>query len=173
MKLTKKGQAEDFFADLIPSLIIIVIGLFILSQMNTENEKTTNNKVSALEDALKAEITTLADYLNREVDVDDKKMPLSDLISLSYKNEAYKKKMESELKKIQLISVEPPAENTFCTWRMCLRAQIYYPDSPEPLKIEDDCIGKEKVIHLPTYDGQYITMNTTLDKTMEICSTPV
>lgn len=172
-RMRKKGQAEDFIADLIPSLIIIAIGLYVLSNMYSVNKEMVDERGEKLRYALK-EQKTMVDYLSEKISIEGKEISLWELISLSYKNEAYQEKVKKELKKIHHIPIDPPDENILCTWRMCLEAEINYPDSSKPLAVEDDCIsGKEKIMHFPTYEGKYIIMNFNLGETIDMCSTPV
>lgn len=172
-RIKKKGQAEDFLADLIPSLIIIAIGLFVLSKMNSENQKIVDERGKLLAEALKGE-KMMSDYLFKPIKLGNKKMDLEELISLSYKNENYQKEVEGHLKSIHLIDISPPpdVELPVCQYRMCLSSKIKYPDGSS-LIIEDElCKGEEKTLNFPSYEGNYITLTYTLDKTIrpETCS---
>lgn len=153
--IRKKGQTEDFIADLIPSLIIIAIGLYVLSNMQDVGKKATEetnaNLLERLEDR-----KTMADYLAKEIEIDNKKITLNELISLSYKNEAYQKKIKEEVERIQLQRISFP---DFYTRVVCLNMEINYPDGSS-IVIEKDpfCAGEERKIFLPTYEGRYLTI---------------
>ncbi len=155
--LRKKGQTEDFIADLIPSLIIIGIGLYFLSNTQNSNEQEVNDVKTNLTDYLK-DGNTMADYLEKQVSVGDKKMPLKELISLSYKNEEYQQKAVKELEEI---TKQDTGRRTIesCIIITCLNAEIQYPDGSSK-KIKEDifCPGEKKSIFFPTYEGQSIKM---------------
>lgn len=157
--ISKKGQTEDFVADLIPSVIIIVIGFFILSTMQGANEKAVEGAKENMTEYFQDK-KTITDYLSQEVKVGDKNIPLREVISLSYKNEAYQDIVEKEIKKIQGQRVSFP---DFYTRVVCLSTEIKYPDG-DPKIIQDTpfCAGTEKIIYLPTYGSGYLTMNFTI-----------
>jgi hypothetical protein len=158
-RIRKKGQTEDFLADMIPSMIIIVIGLFILSSMQNANEESAEStKVNITEYLM--EKKTIADHLDQELKVDGKNIPLKEIISLSYKNENYQTLVEGEVNKIQGEQISFP---DFYSRVTCLSTKIVYPD--DSIKIIEDapyCAGTERVIYLPTFEGKYLTMKFTL-----------
>lgn len=166
-RIKKKGQAEDFIADLIPSLIIIAIGLFVLSKMNSENQKIVDERGKLLAEALKDE-KMMSNYLYKPIKVDNQKMTLGELISLSYKNENYQKEVKRHLESIQLTDVQPPKEVEFqvCQYRTCLKSEIKYPDDSSLMIKDELCTGEEKVLNFPSYEGDYITLTFTYDKTI-------
>lgn len=165
--LRKKGQTEDFIADLIPSLIIIGIGLYFLSNTQNSNEQEINDIKTNLTDYLK-EGNTMVDYLEKQVSVGDKKMPLKEMISLSYKNEEYQQKVEKELEWI--IGQDTGRRVESCKLITCLNSEIQYPDgSSKKLKEDIFCPGEEKIIFFPTYEGQSIKMIYQLGVTVSEC----
>lgn len=58
----KKGQVEDIFADLIPSIVIIVIAVFILENFSSEHEDSISEKLMELESSLKVK-ADIKDYI--------------------------------------------------------------------------------------------------------------
>jgi len=168
-KLRKKVQAEDFIADLIPSLIIIAIGLYVLSNMHSVSKAMVDERGERLQSVLKGEQKTIADYLSEKVSIDGKEISLWELISLSYKNEKYQRKIveKLELVKPELLvefMAETPeqemVEYIAGEEKECLAAEIHYPDQSK-LEFGSGCEGKEKTISLPTYEGQHITVKFT------------
>lgn len=155
MKIRKKGQVEDFAADLIPSLIIIAIGLFILGNMQSVNKEAVDERGEKIKSALEQEEKILADYLLKKVKIDDKEIPLLELISLSYKNEKYWEKTKDELK---AINGQPIRFRDWFFENVCLEAEIHYPDNSVKT-IDVKCAGEKKTIALPTYEGGYLTIN--------------
>lgn len=158
-RISKKGQTEDFVADLIPSLIIIAIGLYVLSNIQNANEESVDSARTNITEYL-MDRKTITDYLAQEIEMDGKKIPLEEIISLSYKNENYQTIVEGEVKKIQDQQVSFPDLFSRVT---CFSTKIVYPD--ESQKIIGDtpyCTGAERTIYLPTYEGKYLAMNFTL-----------
>lgn len=155
--IRKKGQTEDFIADLIPSLIIIAIGLYILADMEDVGKKSIEETNDKLLERLGDE-KTMTDYLAKEIGIDNKKITLNELISLSYKNEQYQQKVEEEL---GWIIGQDTGRRTIesCNIITCLNAEIQYPDgSSKKLKKDIFCPGEEKAMFFPTYGGQSIKM---------------
>lgn len=156
-RIRKKGQTEDFLADMIPSLIIIAIGLYVLSNMQSANEESADSTKINITGYL-MEKKTITDYLNQELKIDGKNIPLKEVISLTYKNEEYQQKV---LKELEGIIGQDTGRRTVesCNVITCLNAEIQYPDgSSKKLKKDIFCPGEEKVIFFPTYEGQSIKM---------------
>ncbi len=175
-KLTKKGQTEDFLADLIPSAIIILIGLYVLSNMQDANRLSATEKERAINTALKFEQTTVLDYLSLKVDVDDKKMTMQELISLTYKDEGYQRKLREWLLRKDLAqqeilwefiakSVEQEYPEEISKGRKaCLELKIQYPNGSS-LEVGEKCDGREQTFYLPTFDGQYLEIKSIVGTT--------
>lgn len=173
--IRKKGQTEDFIADLIPSLIIIAIGLYVLSDMQDVGKKATENTNIKLVEELEGR-KTLVNYLTKEIELDDKKITLNELISLGYKNEEYQRRLIENLQRTGLAQLKIPietiaesteqleAENIQTEVKECLKLDIKYPDGSN-LEIGEKCMGREKVFALPTYEGQYLTVKLTVRTT--------
>lgn len=168
-RLNKKGQTEDFVADLIPSLIIIAIGLYVLSGMNDVNEGMVNEVSLKLDKYMEYEEKTVADYLSQNVEVEGKKMSLAELISLSYRNEEYQREVmkklgswEEELEfspeAIAPTTKQEVAETIAGEMKECTATEITYPDG-SVLKIGEDCTGGKKSLALPSYGGEYIKVD--------------
>jgi len=158
-RIRKKGQTEDFLADLIPSMIIIMIGLYVLSNMQNANEESAEStKINVTEYLM--EKKTITDHLNQELKINGRDIPLKEIISLSYKNENYQTLVEEEVNKIQGQQISFPDLFSRVT---CLSTKIVYPDGSTKI-IEDApyCAGTERVIYLPTFEGKYLTMKFTL-----------
>lgn len=173
-RIKKKGQAEDFLADLIPSLIIIVIGLFVLSKMHAEEQKLVDERAAQLESILKQEIKPINYHLsNEKVEVDGREISLRELISLSYKNNAYQGKLIEALERKGLVQQDKPVEAIAETVpqeqaeaiqkgvERCLKLKIEYPDS-STLEAGEKCEGIETILNLPTYEGPYLIINATV-----------
>lgn len=169
-KLKKKGQTEDFLADLIPSLIIIIIGVFVLSSMHNTNRVAVNNQKRLVNYDL-MEKKMITDHLSKMIDVGDKKISLQELISLSYKNEGYKQVLINDLQRTGLAQIEGPVEaiavmqtqleaETPKERKECFQLEIIYPEDPNPLKLGGGCDGREQTFYLPTYEGQYLMVKS-------------
>lgn len=125
-------------------------------------EETNAKLIETLEDK-----KIMTDYLAKEINIDNKKITLNELISLSYKNENYQKKLEGEMKwirgqKIKMVEL--------CELVTCLNAEFQYPDGSTK-KIDEDifCSGEEKAIFFPTYEGQSIKMKFKLGEALGRC----
>lgn len=171
-KLAKKGQTEDFLADLIPSAIIIIIGLYILSNMQSANRLSATEKERAINYALEIEQKTITEYLSLKIDIDGKERSLQEWISLSYNNNEYQAKLVEKLIGKDLaqreilwetiaksVEQEHP-EETSKERKACLELTIQYPDGSSPLKIGEKCDGREQTFYLPTFDGQYLKIKS-------------
>lgn len=175
-RLNKKGQTEDFLADLIPSLIIILIGLFILSNMQSANKLSTTEKGRAINDMLKFEQKTITDYLSLKIDIDNKNISTQELISLTYNNPQYQGILGNSLSRGGLAEYDTPIETIGETTpqikpeysasdpKECLNLVIKYPGGQTPLIIGEGCVGKEQTFYLPTFDGQYLEINSIVGK---------
>ncbi|MBM3200092.1 hypothetical protein FJZ53_04075 [Candidatus Woesearchaeota archaeon] len=175
-RLHKKGQTEDFIADLIPSMIVIAIGLYIISNMQATNKILVSEKEGAVRYAL-MEKKDMADYLLLELDSDKGTISLKEMIGLTYKNEKYQQMLVENLKRkdivkedapIETIAGKPKQDQVETIQRLpeqCIRLDIKYPDGSNMEVGGDECTGWEKVFALPTYDGQSITVNATVGTT--------
>lgn len=171
-KLTKKGQTEDFLADLIPSAIIIIIGVLVLSNMHSVNNSLAKGKEIAIKQALILEEKNIAYYLPHKIDVDGKKISLQELISLTYNNPQYQGILGTSLEREGLAQYDvPPEQSGETTVQIkpeyvasspteCLNLVIKYPGDSKPLIIGDKCVGIEQNFYLPTFDGQILEIKS-------------
>lgn len=171
-RINKKGQTEDFLADLIPSLIIILIGLYVLSNMQSANKLSTTEKGRAVNTVLNFEQKTITDYLSLKTEIDNKnQISMQDMISLSYQNKEYQSKLAIWLDKTGLAQLEAPIETIAQETKQekvetqqfgekeCIQMDIQYPDSSS-FKIGKECSGKEQSFYLPTFEGQYLKIKS-------------
>lgn len=171
-KLTKKGQTEDFLADLIPSAIIIIIGIYVLSNMHSVNDLLAGEKERAIRQALEFEEKNIAYYLPHKIDIDGKKISVQELISLTYNNPQYQGILGNSLAREGLAEYDvPPDQSSETTPQInpeyiasspteCLNLVINYPGDSKPLIIGDGCVGREQNFYLPTFDGQYLEIKS-------------
>ena len=171
-KIKKKGQAEDFLADFIPSLIIIVIGFFILSKMHSEEQKIVDERGKLIRQALVQEEKTIIDYLDEKILIDGKRLSLAEVISLSYKNPKYRQILReldkqfdiaSEELIVEYIAQSPPqdiGETIAGELKNCLALDITYPDGLN-LEFGTNCPGEERTVNLPSYEGKNLIVKIT------------
>jgi hypothetical protein len=157
--MNKKAQTEDIFADLIPSLIIIVVGIFVLyyfSYGHTEEIRKNEFMITRVTDR---ETFSIAGMMNHEIsDSTGKKHKLIDLIQ-EYDKEGkpaaisdYAGLMEGAVSDY-LDKVNPKIAACFnIKLSTPLKPQIKLLDMCEMKYLSVDIIGAEKAI-IPLQEG--------------------
>jgi len=168
--IRKKGQTEDFVADFIPSLIIIIIGLYVLSEMEDIGIKTTEETKNKLLERLE-DRKTINDYMFEERKIDNETKTLIEWISLIYKNKEHQTELILDLAREDIAELRAPVETISGTQEQepvettqhgrkeCIKLDIQYPDSSK-LEIGGKCDGTEQIFYLPTFEGQYIQVKS-------------
>lgn len=97
-KMNKKGQTEDVFAEFIISMIIIVVGIYILGILLNAQDFRFEEKKGELDGFADNDVLSLGNYVNYEiVIVDGKEISFKELVRKAYTDEKYKKELNDLL----------------------------------------------------------------------------
>lgn len=92
--MNKKAQTEDVFAELIISVIFILIGIYALSSVLDMQQLTLKEKESSLDLMIEKDYLSLGNYVNYEyVDFNGEEIPFKDFLRKSYTDETYKEEL--------------------------------------------------------------------------------
>lgn len=157
--MNKKAQTEDVFADMIPSIILIVIGIFVLYYISSGyNEDLRKNEV-LITRIVDREAFSLAGMMNHPVEMDGKKHKLIELIDEYSKTEKtlenmkYKTAIEGGAKQY-LLQLDPRVAT-------CFKITLTIPSSKKEISMVDMCelnmlkdVRKDQAI-IPLSNGDY------------------
>jgi hypothetical protein len=97
-KMNRKGQTEDVFAEFIISMIIIVVGIYVLGSLLNLQSVNFQNQKGKLDSFADNDVLSLGNYVNYEiVMVDGKEISFKELVRKAYTDENYKKELTSLL----------------------------------------------------------------------------
>ncbi len=163
--MKKKAQTEDIFADLIPSLILIVVGIFVLQYFSlTHNTEIKQNEalVNVIEDR---ETFNIEGMMNHQVEYSKMKYKLIDLIDKYNKEEKTSelpKYEDAMMRGITDYFGEINPEITSC-FEMKLKANL-----KKEVDLLGDCELKEartEDIIIPLSDGEHAEIKLKYGKT--------
>ena len=167
--MNKKAQTEDILAELVISMVLIVIGVFVLSNMLNVQKLTFDQKDSKLDLMLKNDVLSLGGYVNYEkINIENEEIYFKDLIKKAYSDQDYRDKLIDFLESRKFLFLNKKFSRSFYDH---FRIVIKYPNEEivyyylganvyAENKGSEEIINRESVV-LPLEDYGYVII--TLD----------